>query len=160
MLSVNKEYRNCSSKFSEIRVDREIICCFSTTLTICRLCDPIDPGHTKKTDILNLYETLASNLAGIVQYNKDNRPRSPTRNITVDDVCNNLVDETIGIPVERLAYVNNMILNATKEKCLDYRYGKMIRELRNITWSSEQAEGGNLYTSLYISFKLLYCRMC
>lgn len=107
-----------------------------------KLCDPIDPGHTKKTDILNLYETLAGNVAGIVQYNKDNRPRSPTRNITVDDVCNILVDETIRLPVERLALVNNMILNATKEKCLDYRYGKMIRELRNITWTSEQAEGG------------------
>lgn len=154
MLPVNKEYRNCSSKFSKICIDCEIYMLFSYKLTICRLCDPIDPGHTKKTDILNLYETLAGNVAGIVQYNKDNRPRSPTRNITVDDVCNILVDETIRLPVERLALVNNMILNATKEKCLDYRYGKMIRELRNITWTSEQAEGGN-YVYKSINFKLL-----
>jgi len=108
-----------------------------------RLCDPIDPGHTKVNDIRNLYETLASNLAGIVQYNKDNRQSSQTANITIETVCDILVDEKIANPVDRFAYMNNMILNATKEKCLDYRYDKMIHELRNITWASEEAEGGN-----------------
>ncbi|KAM0732821.1 putative serine protease F56F10.1 [Formica fusca] len=107
-----------------------------------KLCDPVDPGHTKRMDISNLYETLASNFAGIVQYNKDNRQSSQTANITIETVCDILVDEKIGIPIDRLAYISNMMLNTTKEKCLDYRYGKMIRELRNITWTSEQAEGG------------------
>lgn len=107
-----------------------------------RLCDPIDPGHTKKVDIANFYETLASNFAGIVQYNKDNRQSSQTANITIETVCNVLVDEKIGKSIDRLAYVNDIILNATKEKCLDYRYAKMIHELRNVTWASEQAEGG------------------
>lgn len=110
-----------------------------------RLCDPIDPGHTKKVDISNLYETLASNFAGIVQYNKDNRQSSQTANITIETICDILVDEKIGKSIDRLAYVSNMILNATKEKCLDYRYDKMIHELRNITWASEQAEGGNVF---------------
>lgn len=107
-----------------------------------KLCDPIDPGHTKKLDISNLYETLADNFASIVQYNKDNRQSSQTLNITIENVCDILVNEEIGIPIDRLAYVSNTILNATKEKCLDYRYDKMIRELRNTTWTSEQAEGG------------------
>lgn len=107
-----------------------------------KLCDPIDPGHTKKVDISNLYETLASNFAGIVQYNKDNRQSSQTANITIETVCDILVDEKIGKSIDRLAYVSNMILDATKEKCLDYRYDKMIHELRNVTWASEQAEGG------------------
>lgn len=107
-----------------------------------KLCDPIDPGHTKKIDISNLYETLASNFAGIVQYNKDNRQSSQTANITIETVCDVLVNEKLGKSFDRLAYVSNMILNATKEKCLDYRYTKMIHELRNITWDSEQAEGG------------------
>lgn len=110
-----------------------------------RLCDPIDPGHTKRVDISNLYETLASNFAGIVQYNKDNRQSSETANITIETVCDILVDEKLGKSIDRLAYVSNMILNATKEKCLDYRYDKMIHELRNVTWASEQAEGGNAF---------------
>ncbi|XP_024883400.1 putative serine protease K12H4.7 [Temnothorax curvispinosus] len=107
-----------------------------------KLCDPIDPGHTKRVDIFNLYETLASNFADIVQYNKDNRQSSQTANITIETVCDILVDEKIGKSIDRLAYVSNMLLNANKEKCLDYRYDKMIHELRNITWASEQAEGG------------------
>jgi len=109
-----------------------------------RLCDPIDTGYTKKRDISNLYEILASNLAGIVQYNKDNRQNSQTANLTIETVCDILVDKKIGKPIDRFAYVSNMILNANEEKCLDYRYDKMIHELRNITWTSEQAEGGNL----------------
>ncbi|RLU19036.1 hypothetical protein DMN91_009394 [Ooceraea biroi] len=54
---------------------------------IFKLCDPIDPGYTKKVDIANLYETLASNFANIVQYNKDNRRSSRTANITIETVC-------------------------------------------------------------------------
>jgi len=103
-------------------------------------------------DISNLYETLADNFASIVQYNKDNRQSSQTLNITIETVCDILVDEKIGIPIDRLAYVNNMILNATKEKCLDYRYDKMIRELRNTIWASEQAEGGNTFKFIIYEF--------
>lgn len=106
------------------------------------LCDPIDPGHTKRVDISNLYETLASNFAGIVQYNKDNRNNSNMANLTIDATCDILMNQTIGVPIDRLAYISNMILNASKEKCLDFRYDKMIHELRNVTWNSESAEGG------------------
>jgi len=87
---------------------------------------------------------LASNFAGVVQYNKDNRQSSQSVNITIETVCDILVDEKVGKSIDRLAYVNSMILNATKEKCLDYRYDTMIHELRSITWASEQAEGGNV----------------
>lgn len=129
-----------------------------------RLCNPIDPGHTKKVDISNLYETLADNFAGVVQYNKDNRRSSQTAKITIETVCDVLVDEKIGKPIDRLAYISNMMLNATKEKCLDYRYSKMIRELRNVTWASEQAEGGNTFTFkliAYLIFKLFhYYKLC
>lgn len=64
-------------------------------------------------------------------------------NLTIDDACNILMNENIGIPIDRLAHISNMILNASKEKCLDFRYDKMIHELRNVTWDSEGAEGGN-----------------
>jgi len=96
-------------------------------------------------DIANLYETLASNFASIVQYNKDNRQNSQTANITIENVCDIMIDEKIGMPIDRLAYINNVLLNATKQECLDYKYNKMIEELRNVSWSNEQAEGGNLH---------------
>lgn len=106
------------------------------------LCDPIDPGFTTRADISNLYETLASNFAEIIQYNKDNRNNSKMANLTVDSVCDILMDEKLGIAIDRLAHVSNLILNANKEKCLNFRYNKMIHELRNVTWESEASEGG------------------
>lgn len=109
---------------------------------IFRLCDPIDPSGTKRNDISNLYETLANNFAEVVQYNKDNRQSSKIKNYTIDTICDILVNETKGIPVDRLAEVNSLLLEANMEKCLDYKYSKMIDELRNISWKSEMAEGG------------------
>ena len=106
------------------------------------LCDPIDSGHTKRNDISNLYETIASNFAGIVQYNKDNRNNSAMANMTIDDACDILTNEKLGIAIDRLAILSTKILNATKDKCLDYMYSKMIHKLRNVTWTSEEAEGG------------------
>ncbi|XP_031831625.1 putative serine protease K12H4.7 [Nomia melanderi] len=106
------------------------------------LCDPIDSGHTTRKDISNLYETLASNFAGIVQYNKDNRNNSAMANMTIDSSCDILTNESLGIAITRLAFLSNKILNATKEKCLDYMYNKMVHKLRNVSWVSEEAEGG------------------
>ncbi|KAK0076431.1 hypothetical protein PV326_010783 [Microctonus aethiopoides] len=107
-----------------------------------KLCDPIDPSGTKRNDISNLYETLANNFAEVVQYNKDNRQSSKIKNYTIDTICDILVNETKGIPVDRLAEINSLLLEANMEKCLDYKYSKMIDELRNISWKSEMAEGG------------------
>ncbi|CAK9833310.1 Putative serine protease K12H4.7 [Anthophora retusa] len=106
------------------------------------LCDPIDSGFTKRNDISNLYETIASNFAGIVQYNKDNRNNTAVANMTIDKACDILTNEKLGMAIDRLAILSNKILNASKEKCLDYRYSKMVHKLRNVTWTSEEAEGG------------------
>ena len=103
------------------------------------MCDPIDSGHTTKNDIANLYEAIAGNFAEVVQYNKDNRNGSF---ITIDTICNVLVDEKVGVPVNRLAQVSNMILKKNGEKCLDYKYTKMIEELRNVTWAEQNKDGG------------------
>ncbi|XP_076303034.1 putative serine protease F56F10.1 [Lasioglossum baleicum] len=106
------------------------------------LCDPIDSGYTKRNDISNLYETIASIFAGIVQYNKDNRNNSAMANMTIESTCDILTNETLGIAIDRLALLSKIILNASKEKCLDYVYSKMIHEFRNVSWTNEQAEGG------------------
>lgn len=107
------------------------------------LCDPIDQGHTTNSDISNLYETLAGNFAEVVQYNLDNRNET---HYSIKDICGILTNQTKGIEVDRLAEVSNMLLKANKEKCLDYKYNKMIEEMRNITWANE-VEGGEILIS-------------
>lgn len=57
-----------------------------------------------------------------------------------------MVNTTIGTQVERLAEVNNLLLNQSKEKCLDYRYDKMLNEMQNISWSANVAEGSRQWT--------------
>ncbi|XP_043261657.1 putative serine protease K12H4.7 isoform X1 [Colletes gigas] len=106
------------------------------------LCDPIDSGHTKRNDISNLYETLASNFAGIVQYNKDNRNNSAMANLTIESTCDILTDEKFGIEIDRLAFISNKILNATEDKCLDYVYSKMVHKLRSVAWTSKEIKEG------------------
>lgn len=110
------------------------------------MCDPIDSGHTTLKDISNFYENLAGNFAEVVQYNKDNREQS---HYSIDDICDVLEDDKNGIAIDRLAKVSNMLLQANKEDCLDYNYEKMIKEMRNISWSSE-VEGGEV---VFFSFK-------
>jgi hypothetical protein len=105
-------------------------------------CNPIDSGKTSQKDIANLYETIAGNFAEVVQYNKDNRNESST---SIDTLCSILVDEKKGIPVNRLAEVSNLLLKNNKEKCLDYKYDKMIEEFRNISWNEQKFPGGVLY---------------
>lgn len=89
-------------------------------------------------DISNLFESLASNFAGVVQYNKDN---SPHATITIDQVCDIMVNQTIGPQIDRLAAVNKLLLDQGNQSCLDYKYDKMIESMQNTSWDSEQAEG-------------------
>lgn len=110
-----------------------------------KLCDPIEKSIENSLDVSNFFETLAGNFAGIVQYNKDNRIGKKTKgtNITIDTLCDVMTDKTIETAVDRLAVVNKMLLATFDQKCLDYKYDKMIRANRNISWNSETAEGGN-----------------
>lgn len=48
-----------------------------------QLCDPVEKSISNNLDIANLFENLAGNFAGVVQYNKDNSPHSK---VTIDDV--------------------------------------------------------------------------
>lgn len=113
-----------------------------TVYKLFRLCDVIDINN--EDDVFNLFESLASNFAGVVQYNKDNRHETKHSGprITIDLVCDIMLNDTLGEEIERLAKVNSLLLERGKEKCLDFKYDKMIDELRSIDWKSEVAEGG------------------
>lgn len=111
-----------------------------------KLCDPIENSVNNKLDISNLFETLAGNFAGVAQYNKDNRigKSSKGANITLDTLCGIMTNQTIGAQVKRLAAVNDLLLNTYNQKCLDYKYGTMINDMKNVSWDSETAEGGKI----------------
>ncbi|KAK5642960.1 hypothetical protein RI129_009127 [Pyrocoelia pectoralis] len=112
--------------------------------TMFNLCDPIEKSINNPNDISNFHLTLAENIAGVVQYNNDNRigGNQKVKNITIASICDIMTDDDVGAPIDKLAAVNSLILNAYNQTCLDYRYDKMIKELSNNTWSAEVSEGG------------------
>lgn len=58
-------------------------------------------------------------------------------------MCDILTESGDMAPYEKLAIFNSLMLDKSKEKCMDYNYKNMIKELRNYTWNN--AEGGNDY---------------
>jgi len=117
--------------------------CCKTIEKSFRLCDQLDTGND--LDLANLFQTLTGNFEGVVQYNKDNRD-SVGINITIDVLCDTMTDEKLGSPLQRYAAVNSMILDSTKETCLDYKYDKFLQDMRSTNWNSSAAEGGRQWT--------------
>ncbi|EDW69202.1 putative serine protease K12H4.7 [Drosophila virilis] len=108
-----------------------------------KTCTPLKDSIENQLDISNLFENIAGNFAGVVQYNKDN---SPHANITIDEICDVMLNTTMGPPVTRLAAVNDMLLKQSESKCLDYKYEKMIADMKNVSWDSEAAKGMRQWT--------------
>lgn len=53
-----------------------------------------------------------------------------------------MTNTSIGPQIDRLAAVNNLLLAQSEEKCLDYKYDKMVKEMQNTSWDSDMASGG------------------
>ncbi|CAN7942793.1 unnamed protein product, partial [Ixodes hexagonus] len=97
-----------------------------------------------RNDMANLFQSLAGNFEGIVQYNKDARvSESGTGNITIDTLCDKMTDPHDQLsPLEKFAAVNSLLLNVTDQKCLDYDYDSFINSLREIEFNSTEGAGG------------------
>lgn len=50
-------------------------------------------------------------------------------------------NQTIGAQIDRLAAVNDLLLKQQNETCLDYKYDKMVKEMKNTSWEAETASG-------------------
>ena len=104
-------------------------------------------------DAANFMATLAGNLDGVVQYNKDNRAfEGAGHPPTIDDVCGILtskdgMDADAGDAVSRYAALNQYMLNATGQACTDVCYSDMIAEMRNISLSGPAGGGGRQWVS-------------
>lgn len=86
----------------------------------------------------------------IVQYNGDNTNYA---NITVGKLCSVMEDTSLGSPLTRLAKLNTLYMAGYGESCIDYKYKKMIRELRQVGLTSSVADGGKdeqIYIYLFI----------
>lgn len=57
-----------------------------------------------------------------------------------------MTNTTVGPQIDRLADVNAILLKQANQKCLDYKYDKMIAEMRNTSWSSDAASGAIQWT--------------
>ncbi|KAL3276152.1 hypothetical protein HHI36_020871 [Cryptolaemus montrouzieri] len=128
-----------------------------------RLCDPLESLMNEQKHMSNFWDTLANNFAGVVQYNKDNRiDQTAAGKITIDDVCGIMVNQSLGTPVDRLAAVSNLLLDANNETCLDYNYDKMIEEMRNITWNDDGVSFSLFHkkTLKFLSFLSLFRHFC
>ncbi|CAF4627596.1 unnamed protein product [Rotaria sp. Silwood2] len=112
--------------------------------TAFRLCDSIETQN----DVDNFFETVSGNFQGVVQYNKDNRAFEGARatNITIDVLCKTMLDTSEPDIFQRMVNVNNMLLNAYDQPCLDAGYMSMINQLRNTSWNASASEGGRQWT--------------
>lgn len=57
-----------------------------------------------------------------------------------------MLNTTIGPPVTRLGVVNGMLLKESNTTCLDYKYDKMVADMKNVSWDSETAKGMRQWT--------------
>ncbi|GFS16300.1 thymus-specific serine protease [Elysia marginata] len=101
------------------------------------LCDDID--ISAKKDINNLFRTLAGNVMNTVQYNKvvGGIP-------TIDDLCGIMIDKSQGDELARYAKTSDLVL---KGKCVDFKYDKLIQDLKNVTgWDMTRYFGDRQWT--------------
>ncbi|CAF4449019.1 unnamed protein product, partial [Adineta steineri] len=67
-------------------------------------------------------------------------------NITIDVVCKTMLDANEPDILRRMTNVNNMLLDAYSQKCLDAGYMSMINQLRQTSWNASASEGGRQWT--------------
>lgn len=101
-----------------------------------RVCKPF--ATASANDIKNFYNSIADDFADLVQYNEDNRISADAKykNLTINTVCNMLTADGSVPAYKKLAAFNSIILEKSNQTCLDYNYNNMVRDLRNMTWSS------------------------
>lgn len=109
-----------------------------------RVCESFDKASID--DMRNFYNSIADDFADLVQYNEDKRISDNTeyKNLTINSVCEILTEPGDFLAYEKLAIFNSIMLDKSKEKCMDYSYKNMIKELRNTEWNN--AEGGRQWT--------------
>lgn len=95
----------------------------------------------------NVYASLSGNFEGAVQYNKDNKAfEGGDMNLTIDLLCDAMIDEKVKDPLQKYINVNDILLNLQGQKCLDASYDNFIAEMKQTNWNESAAVGGRQWT--------------
>ena len=127
--------------------------CCGNIQTQFKLCSPL--SNSNSLDVASLFEYLAGNFAGIIQYNG-------FYSLDLNDLCNTMTNTALGDPLARYAAVNDLLLNLYGASCTDFTYASWIDYLSETSWDSPSAQDGckqhNIDTSKNILyFNLIYC---
>jgi len=93
-----------------------------------KLCSPLDGFNP--LDVSSFMELLIDNLAGIVQYNG----RYPE---DIFSICGVMTDDGIGAAIDRLAAVNDIMLEMNGIECLDHTYQTFLDDVQTTEWVGE-----------------------
>jgi hypothetical protein len=92
-------------------------------------------------DRANFYSILIGDLSNIVQYNNDNRAFEGVNvNLTIDAICDIMLNDSLGDSMQRYAAVNEFILRSDHVSCWDPSYENMISYYQDEAlslWNSE-----------------------
>ena len=91
----------------------------------------VSPPIQNQDDVAALADTLVGNFAEYVQYNRDNI--FPFANLTIDDLCDVMVNASLGSPLERYAAVND---NFNFDLPIDANFSAQVEEMRRTSWNS------------------------
>ena len=92
-----------------------------------KLCSTLDGLNSM--DVKSFMELLIDNLAGIVQYNGRYEE-------DIFSICAIMTDDSMSDPVDRLAAVNDIMLEMSGEECVDHTYQAFLQDLTNINWTA------------------------
>ena len=96
-----------------------------------------------------LFEALADNFAGIIQYNG-------FYSVDLNDLCNVMTDTSLGDPLARYAAVNDLLLNVYGASCSDVTYASWIDYLSGTSWSDYSAQDGCKQQNIILSIKMYF----
>ncbi|XP_037068422.1 LOW QUALITY PROTEIN: putative serine protease K12H4.7 [Pollicipes pollicipes] len=105
-----------------------------------KLCSPFNGSVV--LDVSNLVSNLADLFEGTVQYNEDNRGFEGAKdaNITINVLCDVMTSEE-GNAIDRLAQVNQLLMTAHDQQCLDHTYDSMMKQMQDVDFSSPNNSG-------------------
>ncbi|KAM4694363.1 putative serine protease K12H4.7 [Discoglossus pictus] len=146
LIGVPKEFRLCTLQNSHHFLSQnpiQVKFAPENFLVNLRLCELLQIAS--EMDKSYLLDTLAQNVMDIVQYDRDNREFEGAlgTNITIQVLCDTLMNESAGEPYNRYAKFIHIILEAMGEMCIDGSYMEYLQQTRNTSWEASLSNDGD-----------------
>ncbi|CAG9854739.1 unnamed protein product [Phyllotreta striolata] len=100
-----------------------------------KLCDKIE--ESSALDVSNFYSNLATMFGSVVQFNHDNTGFNEEYNLTTEQFCGIMTNKTLGAEIDRLAAINDIMMNIYGETCNEYTYESYVGPMKNVSWEAE-----------------------